>query len=108
MTLKLLALPSPPLRLLGFSKATWWDMKEHETRGIVWLYLAEGKKTGQWAISVKILRGKKKAIVKVVGSENGSFRHSQFWGDRKNHDFEEAKDRGFLYHQIGIGHFGTD
>ncbi len=101
-------LSSPPLRLLGSSEGTWWDMRDHKTRGQVWLYLAEGLRSGQWTISVKIHQNEKRAIVKVVGSEQTSFKHAQFWGDRKNHDFEETKDGRFLYHLLGIGHVGTD
>lgn len=99
---------SPPLRLLGSSEATWWDVTDHKTVGRVWLYLAEGRKSGQWVVSVKIRNNRKKAVVKVVGSEYASFRHSQFWGETKTHDFEEAKDRRFLYHQLGIGQFKRD
>jgi hypothetical protein len=102
------SLPQSPLRELGSSKATWWDVKDHKTRGRVWLYLAEGKRSGQWLISVKLHRNEKKAVVKVVGSEYTDFEHSQFWSLTKTHDFEEATDRRYLYHQLGIGEVGKD
>ncbi len=100
--------PNPPIRLVGYMPATWYDMKDHRTEGTIWLYLVEGVRSGQWMISVKVHKNKKKAVVKVVGSEQGSFRHSQFWGDTKNHDFEETRNRKHLYHQLGIGYVGTD
>lgn len=59
-------------------------------------------------ISVKLHRNTKKAVVKVVGSECTDFAHTQFWGLTKTHDFEEAKDGRYLYHQLGIGEVGRD
>jgi hypothetical protein len=101
--------PYPPqLRLLGQSEGVWWDMQDHRTRGTVWLYLAEGNRSGQWLISVKVHEDETKALVKVVGSELTSFKHSQFWGDRKNHNFFETKDGRHFYHQLGIGEVGSD
>lgn len=59
-------------------------------------------------VSVKVHNNGKKAVVKVVGSEYASFKHSQFWGETKTHDFEQTKDKCFLYHQLGIGQFERD
>ncbi len=81
----------PPLKLLGAARSTWWDQSTHRTNGVVTLYLAEGKKSGQWLVSVKVNDDLSKALVKVVGSELTTFKHSQFWGDRKNHNFLPAK-----------------
>jgi hypothetical protein len=101
--------PYPPkLRLLGQSPGIWWDMTDHRTRGTVWLYLAEGTRSGQWLISVKVHENETKAVVKVVGSELTDFKHSQFWGDRKNHNFFETRDGRHLYHQLGIGEVRAD
>lgn len=101
--------PYPPrVRLLGSSEAIWWDMEKGRTRGNVCLYLAEGKRSGQWFISVKVDHFESKAVVKVVGSELTTFQHSQFWGDRKNHNFLETRKQGYFYHQLGIGELGTD
>lgn len=101
-------LKAPPVRLLGKTTGTWWDLRDGKTHGMVYLYLAEGIRSGQWVISVKVHRNDKKAVVKVAGSEQASWGHGQFWGDRKSHDFEETRDKKHLYHQIGIGYVGTD
>lgn len=59
-------------------------------------------------VSVKVHNNGQKAVVKVVGSEYASFKHSQFWGETKTHDFERAKDKRFLYHQLGISQYAKD
>jgi len=83
-------------------------MKDHKIKGTVWLYVAEGVESGQWLLSVKVHHNGRKAVVKVVGSEFTSFKHSQFWGATKTHDFEQAKNKRLLYHMLGISQFEKD